>query len=68
MSSTFEKLNLKKHKQIVVLNAPESFEHELTALRNVTVRRNLQEFNEIEFSHAVVVATGPDLRICDPAP
>jgi hypothetical protein len=50
MSSTFEKLNLKKHKQIVVLNAPESFEHELTALRGITILRNLHELNEIEFS------------------
>jgi hypothetical protein len=54
MSSTFEKLNLKKHKQIVVLNAPESFEHELTALRSVTILRDLHELDEIEFSLAFV--------------
>jgi hypothetical protein len=54
MSSTFEKLNLKNHKQIVVLNAPESFERELIALRNVTVLRNLQDLNEIGFSLAFV--------------
>jgi len=54
MSSTFEKLNLKKHQQIIVLNAPESFEHELTALRSVTILRNLHELNEIEFSLAFV--------------
>jgi hypothetical protein len=54
MSSTFEKLNLKRHKQIVVLNAPESFEHELTALRGITILRNLHELNEIEFSLSFV--------------
>ena len=37
MASTFEKMNLKDQKQIVVLNAPESFEGELSALRGVTI-------------------------------
>jgi hypothetical protein len=54
MPSTFEKLNLKNQRQIVVLNAPESFEHELAALRDVTILRNLQDLNEIEFSLAFV--------------
>jgi hypothetical protein len=54
MSSTFEKLNLKNHKQIVVLNAPESFERELAGLRNVTILRSLRDLNEIEFSLAFV--------------
>jgi hypothetical protein len=31
MSSTFEKLNLRDQRQIVVLNVPESFERELPA-------------------------------------
>lgn len=47
---TFDKLNLKDHKQIVVLNAPESFEPELKALRGVTVVRDLTKTGEIEFS------------------
>ena len=54
MSTTFEKLNLKNQRQIVVLNAPESFEQELAALRDVTILRNLQVLNEIEFSLAFV--------------
>jgi hypothetical protein len=54
MPSTFEKLNLKNQRQIVVLNAPESFEQELAALRDVTILRNLQDLNEIEFSLAFV--------------
>jgi hypothetical protein len=52
--STFEKLNLKSQRQIVVLNAPESFEPELAALRNVAILRDLQELAEIEFSLAFV--------------
>lgn len=54
MLSTFEKLNLKSQRQIVVLNAPESFEPELAALRNVAILRDLQELAEIEFSLAFV--------------
>jgi hypothetical protein len=52
--STFEKLNLKSQKQILVLNAPESFEPELSALRNVTIMRGVQDLDEIEFSLAFV--------------
>lgn len=54
MLSTFEKLNLKNHSQIVVLNAPSSFEPELAALHAVTVLRNLQGLGDIEFSLAFV--------------
>lgn len=54
MSPTFEKLNLKSQKQIVVLNAPESFEPELASLSNVTILRDLQDLDEIEFSLAFV--------------
>ena len=54
MLSTFEKLNLKNHTQIVVLNAPESFEPELAALHNVTVLRSLQGLDGIRFSLAFI--------------
>jgi hypothetical protein len=54
MPSTFDKLNLKDQKQIVILNAPESFEHELSTLRNITILRTLQATKEIEFSLAFV--------------
>lgn len=54
MPSTFEKLNLKDQQHIVVLNAPESFERELAALRGVTILRDLKDANEIEFSLAFV--------------
>ena len=54
MPSTFEKLNFKNQKQIVVLNAPGGFEHELTALRHVEILRNLEGVDEIEFLLAFV--------------
>jgi len=54
MSSTFDKLNLKSQRQIVVLNAPDSFKKELTTLRNVSILRELQNLDEIEFSLAFV--------------
>lgn len=54
MPSTFEKLNLKDQKQIVVLNAPESFERELKSLRGVEVVRDVETPSEIAFSLAFV--------------
>lgn len=54
MPSTFEKLNLKDQRQIVVLNSPESFARELAALRGVTSLRHLKDAGEIEFSLAFV--------------
>jgi hypothetical protein len=54
MASTFDKLNLKEQKQILVLNSPESFEPELKALRGVTVQRDLKSIGQIEFSLAFV--------------
>jgi hypothetical protein len=54
MSSTFQKLNLKDHGRIVVLNSSESFEPELAALRGVTVLRKLKGVDEIGFSLAFV--------------
>jgi|SRR5580700_1730048 hypothetical protein len=58
MASIFAKLNLKDQSQIVVLNAPESFEGELRALRDVTILRNLHDLDEIEFSLAFVTKPG----------
>ena len=54
MASVFGKLNLKDQKQILVLNAPKSFEPELKALRGVNVLRDLKGVDEIEFSLAFV--------------
>ena len=54
MPSTFEKLNLKNQTTILVLNPPASFEPELAALHGVTVLRNLQPLDAIDFSLAFV--------------
>jgi len=47
--SVFKKLNLKENRQIVVLQAPESFEPELAELRDVEILRNLETAGEVEF-------------------
>ena len=54
MASTFDKLNLKDQKQILVLNAPESFEPEIKTLRAITVLRDLKDASQIEFALAFV--------------
>jgi hypothetical protein len=54
MSMIFNKLNLKSQTEILVLNAPGSFEPELAALDNVTIRRNAGDVKEITFSLAFV--------------
>lgn len=51
---TFAKLNLKDQTEIVVLNAPASFEPELKALKGVTVRRDAKG-GDIDFSLAFVM-------------
>ncbi len=43
MSAIFKKLNLKDQAEIVVLDAPSSFESELKTLTGVTIRRKLSE-------------------------
>jgi hypothetical protein len=52
--STFEKLNLKNQRQIVVLNAPRSFEPELTSLRETKILSDFRSLEEIEFLLAFV--------------
>jgi hypothetical protein len=54
MSVIFDKLNLKSQTEILILNAPESFEPELATLDNVTIRRDAREVKEIAFSLAFV--------------
>jgi len=53
-SDVFSKLNLKDQSEIVVLNAPETFEAELGRLRGVKVRRNLAGADRVSFSLAFV--------------
>jgi hypothetical protein len=52
--TTFEKLNLKEQKEILVLNAPASFEPELKKLRGIAIQRDLKSASQIEFSLAFV--------------
>jgi hypothetical protein len=54
MPSVFGKLNLKDQKQIVVLNAPASFEPELASLADVEIIRDLKKAKQIAFSLAFV--------------
>lgn len=45
MSDVFKKLNLKHQEEILVLNAPESFEPELASLDGVAVRRSTDRYH-----------------------
>ena len=54
MASVFGKLNLKDQPEILVVNAPESFEPELASLRTVVVKRRAAEVKQIAFSLAFV--------------
>jgi hypothetical protein len=49
MTLIFDKLNLKDQKEILVLNAPVSFEPELAALRGVTVLRETRKVRGMDF-------------------
>lgn len=55
MSPVFQKLNLKDQREIVVANAPASFEPELKTLSGITVLRDLKKVKAVHF--ALVFAT-----------
>jgi len=54
MPSIFEKLNLREQREIVVLNAPDSFEGALKILHQVRVVRRLAAIKELMFALAFV--------------
>jgi hypothetical protein len=54
MATVFGKLNLKDHDEIVVLNAPASFEPALASLEGVRIARGIGEAKSIAFSLAFV--------------
>lgn len=54
MPTTFEKLNLKDQREITVLNAPETFVHELGSLHGITIHRTLRAADDIQFFLAFV--------------
>ena len=54
MTDIFKKLNLKDQGEVLVLNAPESFEPELAVLETVDIRRSLEGIQRVVFSLAFV--------------
>jgi hypothetical protein len=54
MSDVFKKMNLKDEKEIVVLNAPESFSPELAGLKDVKILRDAGKVPEIQYALAFV--------------
>jgi hypothetical protein len=52
MPGVFSKLNLKEQREIVVLDAPDSFEAELQALRQVKVLRAVAAVEQLTFALA----------------
>jgi hypothetical protein len=54
MGPVFKKLNLKDHAEVVVLDAPESFEDEVATLEGRRVVRDLSEAREATFVIAFV--------------
>ena len=54
MSLIFDKLNIKNAREIVVLDAPSSFEAELASLAGVKIRRDLQGIDSLNFALAFV--------------
>ena len=52
MPTVFEKLNLKLQRDIVVINAPDSFEPELAALKDVVVLRDAKKAKAVHFAIA----------------
>jgi hypothetical protein len=54
MATLFEKLQLKDAKEVLVLQAPESFEKELSRLPVLHIHRQIESLPEIRFSLAFV--------------
>lgn len=55
MTDIFKKLNLKDVQEILVLNAPQSFEPEIAALQGVRVMRKLAQVEQVHFSLTFVI-------------
>lgn len=54
MVTIFDKLNLKDHETIVVIDSPQSFEEELRLLKGVKVVRDARGLASVEFAIAFV--------------
>lgn len=55
MTAVFKKLQLKEPSEILVLNAPESFESELEALDGIRILRDPDEAQQVEFALAFAI-------------
>jgi hypothetical protein len=55
MPDVWEKLNLGERREMLVVNAPKSFEAELKALQGVRVQRRMRGIKELTFALAFVV-------------
>ena len=55
MATLFDKLQLKDHQEMLVLNAPESFEIELSRLPVLHIHRAIASLPEIRFSLPFVI-------------
>lgn len=65
MTPLFKKLNLKEQTEIVVINAPESFEPELESLSGIAIQRNLAAARQVTFSLCFVTAQEQTHQIID---
>ncbi|HWM70564.1 MAG TPA: hypothetical protein VNO35_28605 [Steroidobacteraceae bacterium] len=63
MPTLFDKLNLKDQQEILVLNAPDTFEKELGSLREVRVGRYLEKVKGFEFVLAFVTQRAEIARL-----
>jgi hypothetical protein len=54
MSPIFAKLNVKGHREILVLNSPNSFEKAISALGDIKVHRRLEEVSSLGFALAFI--------------
>src|SRR5260370_35918322 len=54
MPTTFDKLNLKDHKEILVLNAPDTIEKKIRGLCDVCVFRRIEEMKALAFALSFV--------------
>jgi hypothetical protein len=50
MTPLFTKLNLGTHRDILVVNSPDSFESELSAMAGVTIRRDPRQLTAVPFA------------------
>jgi len=58
MPTTFDKLNLKDHKEILVLNAPDTFEKEIRGLCDVRVFRRIEDMKALAFAKSQLTMIG----------